>query len=49
MRFVEIKELNAFVHNRPFFDHPVRKKQVHEKFIEMSTNDDYKTKKILDF
>ena len=39
---VEIKEFNALINNKPFFDHPVKNKQeAHEKRIEMSKNGDY--------
>ena len=41
MPFVEIKDFNALIDNKPFFDQPVKSKQkAHQKRIEMSRNDD---------
>ena len=37
MPVVEIKDLNALIENKPFFDQPVKIKQkAYEKLIEMS-------------
>ena len=45
MPLVEMKDFNGLIDNKPFFDQPVKHKQeAYEKFIEMSTNDDYTTK-----
>ena len=47
---VEIKDFNALIDNKPFFDQPVKKKQEwYEKLIEMSRNDDYTTGNLLDY
>ena len=40
MPFVEIKDFNAPIDNKPFFDQPVKSKQeAYQKLIEMSRND----------
>ena len=40
MPLVEIKDFNALIDNKPFFDQPVTNKQeAYEKLIEMSRND----------
>ena len=50
MPLVEIKDFNALIDNKPFFDQPVKNKQeAYEKPIEMSRNDDYTTGNLLDF
>ena len=50
MPLVEIKDFNAIIDNKPFFDQPVKNKQeAHEKPIEMSRNDHYATGNLLDF
>ena len=49
MQLVEIKDFNALINNKPFFDQPVTNKQAHEKLIEMSRNGDYKTGNLLDY
>ena len=47
---VEIKDFNALIDNKPFFDQPVKiKQEAYEKLIEMSKNDDYTTGNLLDF
>ena len=44
MPLVEIKDFNALIDNKPFFDQPVKNKQeAYEKLIELSRNDDYTT------
>ena len=44
MPLVEIKDFNAIIDNKPFYDEPVKSKQeAYEKFIEMSINADYAT------
>ena len=41
---VEIKDFNALIDNKPFFDQPIKNKQEpYQKFMEMSRNDDYTT------
>ena len=41
MPLVEVKDFNALIDNKPFFDQPVKNKQeTYEKLIEMSKNDD---------
>ena len=50
MPLVEIKDFNALIDNKPFFDQPVKSKQeTFEKLIEMSNNDNYTTGNLLDF
>ena len=50
MSFIEIKDFNALIDNKPFFDQPVKSKQdEYEKFIEMSENDDYAMGNLLDY
>ena len=47
---VEIKDLNALISNKPFFDQPGKNKQeTYEKPIEMSKNDDYTTGNLLNY
>ena len=47
---VEIKDFNAFIDNKPFFDQLVKNKQeVYEKLTKMSRNDDYTTGNLLDY
>ena len=47
---VEIKDFNALINNKAFFDQPVGKKQVaHEKLVAMSRIDDYTTGNVLDY
>ena len=44
MPLVEIKDFNTLIDNKPFFDQPEKNKQeAHEKLIEMTRNDEYKT------
>ena len=50
MPLVEIKDLNALIENKPFFDHPVKNKQeAYKKPIEMSGNIDYTTGNLLGY
>ena len=50
MPSVEIKDFNALIDNKPFFDQPVKNKQeMYEKRIVMSRNDDYITGNLLDY
>ena len=50
MPLVEIKDFNALIDNKPFFDQPVKDKQeAYEKHIEMSRNKDYTTGNLLDY
>ena len=47
---VEIKDFNALIDNKLFFDQPVKTKQVtYEKLIEISRNDDYTTGNLLEY
>ena len=49
MPLVKIKDFNALIDNKPFFDQAVKNKQnVYEKLIEMSKNDAYTTGNLLD-
>ena len=46
---VEIKNFNALIDNKPFFNQPVKNKQeAYEKLVEMSRNDNYTTRNLLD-
>ena len=50
MPLVEIKDFNALIDNKPFFDQPVKNKQkAYEKLIEISRNNDYTIGNLLDF
>ena len=50
MSFVEIKDFNALIDNKLYFGQPVENKQeAHKKRIEMSINDDYTTRNLLDY
>ena len=50
MALVEIKDFNALIDNKPFFDYPVKNKQKpYEKVIKMSRNKDYTTGNLLDY
>ena len=50
MPLVQIKDFNALIDNKPFFDQPVKNKQkAYEKLIEMSRNDEYTTGNLLDY
>ena len=50
MPLLELKDFNALIENKPFFDQSVKNKQeAYEKPIEMSRNDDYITRNLLDF
>ena len=47
MPLVEIKDFNALIDNKPFFDQPVKNKcKAYEKLIEMSRNDGYTTRNL---
>ena len=44
MPLVEIKDFNALIDNKPFFDQPVKNKQeANEKVVHMSRNNDHTT------
>ena len=47
MPLVEMKDFNAFIDNKTFFDLPIKKKEACEKLIKMSRNDDYTTGNLL--
>ena len=50
MSLVEIIDFNALIDNKQFFDQPVKSKQEpYGKLIEISRNDDYRTKSLLDY
>ena len=47
---VEIKDFNAVIENKPFFDQPVKRKQeAYEELIEISRNDDYTAGNLLHY
>ena len=50
MPLVEIKDFNALIDNKLFYDQPVNNKQeAYEKLFEMPRNDDYTTENLLDY
>ena len=50
MSLVEIKDINALIDNKPFFDQPVKNKQeTYEYLVEMSRNDDCTTGNVSDY
>ena len=50
MPLVEIKDFNALINNKPFFDQPVKNKQeAYEKLENISGNDDFTTRNLLDY
>ena len=47
---IEIKDFNDLIDRKSFFDLPVKnKEEAYEKIIDMSNNNDYKTRNLLDF
>ena len=47
---VEIKDFNALIDGKSFFDLPVKnEEEAYEKIIEMSNNNDYTTANLLNF
>ena len=47
---VEIKDFNALIDKKPFFDQLLKKMQeAYEKLVEMTRNDDYATENLLDY
>ena len=47
---VVIKDFNALIDNKPFFDQLVKSKQkAYERLVEMSRNDDYVKRNLLDY
>ena len=50
MALVELKDFNALIGNKPFFDQPVKNKQeVYEKLIKISRKSNYTTRNLLDY
>ena len=50
MPLADIKDFNALIDSKPFFDQPVKNKQkAYEKLIEMSKNNDYTTGHLFDY
>ena len=50
MPLVEIKDFNALIDNKTFFDQLLKnKKEAYEKLIEMSRNNDYTAGNLLDY
>ena len=50
LSFVEIKDFNVLIDNKPFFDQPIKNKQeAYVKFVEMSRNDDHTTGNISNY
>ena len=50
MQLVEIKDFNALITNKSFFDQPVKNKQeAYEKLVEVSRNNNYSKGNLLDY
>ena len=50
MPVVEIKDFNALIDSKPYFDQPVKRKQeTYEKLVEISRCDDYRKGILLDY
>ena len=50
MTLVEIKDFNALINNKPFFEQPVKSKQeAYEKLVEISRDNDYTKGNLLDY
>ena len=50
MSLVEVKDFNALIDNKPFFDRYVKNKQeAYENLIEMPRNDDYTRGNLLEY
>ena len=50
MPLVEIKDFNALIDKKPFFDQPIKTKQeAYEKLIEMSIKNNYTIANLLDY
>ena len=50
MQLIEIKDFNALIDNKPFFDQPVKSNQeAYEKLTEMSKTDNYTTENLLGY
>ena len=50
MPLIEVKDFNALIDKRQFFDVPIKSKQgAYEKPLEISRNDDYTTETLIDF
>ena len=50
MPLVKVKNVNALIDNKSFFDQPIKnKEEAHEKLIEKSQNDDCTTENLLDY
>ena len=50
MPLVKVKNVNALIDNKSFFDQPIKnKEEAHEKLMEKSQNDDYTTENLLDY
>ena len=43
IRLVEIKDFDALIDNKQFFDQPIKKQEVYGKLVEISINNYYKT------
>ena len=50
MPLVDIKDTNALINNRQFYDQPVKSKhEAYENLAEMSRSNDYTTGNLLDY
>ena len=50
MPLVEIKDFNRLTGDKSFFDQPVKSKQeAHEKLVEMSTSNNYRSGNLSDY
>ena len=50
MPLIDIKNFNALIDNKLFFERPVKNRQeAYEKLVEMSRNNNYTTRNLLDY
>ena len=45
----EIKGFNAFIDNKPFFEQPIEKQKASKTFVQMSRNNYYTIRNLLDY
>ena len=50
MPLIDIENFNALIDNKLFFERPVKNRQeAYEKLVEMSRNNNYTTRNLLDY
>ena len=50
MPLIDIENFNALIDNKLFFEQPVKNRQeAYEKLVEMSRNNNYTTRNLLDY